>query len=388
MARGSRRIPKLRHHKATDRAFVRLDGRDFYLGKWGPESRRRYEVVIAEWLATGRNPLIPHEGLSITELAKAYRRFARTYYLKDGKPTAEVYAIDYALRPLLKLYGSKKVAEFGPVALKAVRETLVERGQSRRFINDVVGRMKRMFKWGAENELVPASVFHALQTVVGLKKGRTLAPETDPIQPVELKEVQAMIDHVAPQVAAMIWVQYWTGMRPGEVVIMRMADLDRSGRVWVYRPDRHKTEHLGRERVIYLGPKAQEVLQPWLRADPQAYLFRPVDAEAERNRRRREKRKTPVQPSQRNRRRKKPKVQPREHYTTDTYRSAIAGGCEKAGIASWAPNQLRHSAATRLRRERGIEAARVVLGHASATVTEIYAEIDRNAARDVMGDLG
>lgn len=49
----------------------------------------------------------------------------------------------------------------------------------------------------------------------------------------------------------------------------------------------------------------------------------------------------------------------------------------------WGPNRLRHSAGTRLRREEGLEAARVVLGHARAAVTEIYAEVDHARSREI-----
>ncbi len=54
----------------------------------------------------------------------------------------------------------------------------------------------------------------------------------------------------------------------------------------------------------------------------------------------------------------------------------------------WSPNQLRHNAATFLRKEFGIEAARVVLGHASSAVTEVYAELDLNRAADIMAQVG
>ena len=60
--------------------------------------------------------------------------------------------------------------------------------------------------------------------------------------------MRAVLPHVSPQVGAMIWLQYWTGMRPGEVVIMRTCDLDMNGGTWVCRPMSHKTEHHERER--------------------------------------------------------------------------------------------------------------------------------------------
>lgn len=39
----------------------------------------------------------------------------------------------------------------------------------------------------------------------------------------------------------------------------------------------------------------------------------------------------------------------------------------------WHPHQLRHNAATYLRKEFGLETARIILGQRSAAITEIYA---------------
>ncbi|MBP7935605.1 MAG: hypothetical protein KA354_13240 [Phycisphaerae bacterium] len=47
------KIPGYRLHKPSGLAVVRLNGRDFYLGPHGStDSRREYERLIAEWLAT------------------------------------------------------------------------------------------------------------------------------------------------------------------------------------------------------------------------------------------------------------------------------------------------------------------------------------------------
>lgn len=70
------------------------------------------------------------------------------------------------------------------------------------------------------------------------------------------------------------------------------------------------------------------------------------------------------------------------------YDHAIARACVKAGVPVWSPNQLRHTAATRIRAAYGIEAARIILGHASAVTSEIYAEIDREKAREIAGRMG
>src|SRR5262249_3120349 len=156
----------------------------------------------------------------------------------------------------------------------------------------------RAFKWAVAEAMVPPSVHHGLQAVSGLRRGRCEVRESEPVRPVPEAFVEAIRPYVARQVWAMVQVQRFSAMRPGEVGSMRTIDLDRSGRVWVYTPATHKTEHHGRERRVYLGPAAQEVLRPWLRPELTAYLFQPKEAEAERRAGQRKNRKTRVQPSQ------------------------------------------------------------------------------------------
>jgi hypothetical protein len=69
----------------------------------------------------------------------------------------------FAVRPLRKLYGTTPACEFGPLALKAVREEMIQADICRNEINKRMGRFKRMFAWGVENELIPALVHHGLQ---------------------------------------------------------------------------------------------------------------------------------------------------------------------------------------------------------------------------------
>jgi integrase len=193
---------------------------------------------------------------------------------------------------------------------------------------------------------------------------------------------------MSAQVAGMIRLQRLTGMRPGEVVLMRPIDLNTSESVWTYTPPSHKTAHLGRSRVILLGPKAQEILRPLLGANLSAYVFSQRAAERARSAERRRRRRSPMTPSQRARQPKAtPKRAPRDRYDV-AYRRAITRASEIAGVASWHPNQLRHTAATEIRKRFGLEAARATLGHAAVSTTEIYAEIDVDAARNVMRQVG
>ncbi len=374
-------VPGYLHHKPTGQAYVCLNGQFHYLGRWGtPESRTRYDQLLSMWLANGKR--LPDDELTIGELILGYNDFAKEYYRKDGKPTKEARSVREAMRPLRELFTATEAREFGPMRLKAVREKMVENGLARTTINNQVGRIKRMFKWATENEMVPSIVFEGLRAVPGLRRGRTPAPEPEPVEPVPEHLVRAVLPKLAPQVVAMIWVQWWTGMRPGEVVLIRACDLDMSGKVWIYRPQRHKTEHHGIERAIAIGPNAQEVIRPWLKLDAQAYLFSPQEAAVEMLRRRR-KRERPGKPP-----RRRKSMHLGEHYTTESYGRAIARACRRAKVQEWSPNQLRHSCATRVRKEHGLEAARLVLGHQSAATTEIYAEIDQTKSVQIMEKLG
>jgi integrase len=186
----------------------------------------------------------------------------------------------------------------------------------------------------------------------------------------------------------MVRVQRLTGMRPGEAARMRGCDLDTSGEVWAYRPARHKTSWRGKARVVLVGPKGQEALRPFLKPDPDAYLFSPREAHEEWLAARRSARKTRVQPSQACRRKANPKRRPGEFYTRFTYAAAFARACRKAGVPHWHPNQLRHARATEVRGAYGLEAAQVVLGHARANVTEVYAERNLTLATRVVAETG
>ncbi len=292
------RLPAYRLHKPTGQAVVTIDGRDHYLGRHGTlASRAVYDRLIAEWVA--RSPAGPCP--AVDEIIVRYLEFARAYYRKAGVETAEVANVKLSLRPLHARFGPLRVVEFGPRALKTVRQDLIASGVSRLEVNRRVSRIRRMFRWAASEELIPAGVCQALETVADLKKGRTTARENPPITAVPEAYVEAVRPFVSRQVWAMIELQRLTAMRPGEVATMRTGDLDVTGRVWCYRPSAHKMEHTGRSRTVQLGPRAQEVLRPWLRPSLEEFLFRPEEAEAERHAGRKEARKTPVPPSQRDR---------------------------------------------------------------------------------------
>ena len=386
-------IPAYRLHRPSGQARVIIGGRHCYLGKHGSdESLKAYSRLIAEHL-NGHNPEqdVPRStasSLLVKELILHFWRFVESHYIRDGKPTDEQAGIRAALRFVRRLFGDTLACDFGPKALKTVRESMIETGHSRKYINDNVNRIRRRFKWSTSEELLPVTVYQALQTVDGLKKGRSRAKETVPVRPVSDEHIMAVVNNINPVVAAMIEVQLLAGMRPQDVRNMRNMDVDTSRDVWTYIPLTHKMAHRGMTRRIAIGPRAQAVLQPHLKAGKSAsYVFSPRDAVLFRifsNKSDRCPRK-----DRRKQRRPRPLSQHfREQYGKRSYEQAIARACKRAGVAHWTPNQLRHSCATKVRSIYGAEGAAAVLGNSLGMVVEIYAESNFKLAVKIMGEIG
>ena len=310
------------------------------------------------------------------------------------------------MRLLRTTYGKLRVADFGPRKLKALQSKMVNQGLSRPYINATTNRIKRLFKWGVAEELVPATVLQSLRAVDGLRKGHTEARETAPIGPVDDEVVNATLPHMPIVVADMVRLQRLTGCRPGEICKVRPMDLDTSGDVWIYRPPTHKNEHRGHARSIAIGPKAQDILRPYLLRSEESFCFSPADSEKKRRTEQHENRKTPLSCGNRpgTNRKRNPKRVPGMCYVTKNYRNAIHRAVERVNrlrikeveesgkkpdlLPKWSPNRLRHTTATEIRKWFGLEAAQVALGHSQANVTEIYAEKDMSLAVEVMRKIG
>src|SRR4051794_37826336 len=212
MPRLTRSIPSYRKHRASGQAVVTLSGRDFYLGPHGTKvSRNEYDRLVGEWLRqgrqVGRQPGPSHtfdSDLCVNQLIVAYLRHAHAYYRKNGWLTSEYSDIVYALRHVKRLYGRRPVSEFGPIALQTVMQEFVATGWARSTVNKQSRRVKRMFRWGVSQELIPSSIYEAIATVEGLRKGRTSARDTRPILPVDDAIVDATLVHLPEVVADMV----------------------------------------------------------------------------------------------------------------------------------------------------------------------------------------
>lgn len=340
-------------------------------GKVRNIAQNRFAKFFAEWVA---NPLVRSPQLiarrTIREAWGLYEKHAEKYYRRaDGSSTGEAENIALAFEYVLAKFGELSAAEFTPKMLKAARADMVAADLAVNTINRFVGKIRQVFRWFVEEEIVEASVWHAMQAVTPIKAGRGEGRETDPVRPVPEEQVWATVAKLPETLAKMVELQLLTGMRPGELCRMRACDIEADGAVWLYKPGQHKKAHIGRQRTIFLGPKAQEIVKSRLAGRAtDAELFSPRDTVRDIG--------------------NEPHARIGQRYTKDAYGYAIRRACLKAEVPEWSPNRLRHNAATRLRKEFGLDVAQVVLGHRKADVTQVYAELDLAKAIGVMEKVG
>lgn len=413
------RNPVPTYRKKKDRGIITVrnpDGsrRDILLpGKHNSdESLKEYERILALLRTTGgKMPMVGKQAnnLSVAELVLQFvEKHVQTYYIhpRTKEPTSEQPAFKAALRPLVRLYGGTVAAEFGSLDLNVVREAMVsgswmnddERkacvkanrpiGYARTTINKHCGRIKMLFNWGAEKELIPASTYHGIALVRGLRRGRCEARETEPVKPVELDNVDAIVQELPPIAADIVRLLILTGARVGEICQLKTPDIDRTGPVWFAELEAHKTAHHGHTRTLTFGPQSQLILNRYLKADPDAYLFSPAEQHKIMMEQKRAARKTPVQPSQVSRKRKRPRHKPGDYFDHNVINHAIRRAAKRLGVERFHVHQLRHTAALNILREHGPEAARAVLGHRQVNMTLHYSGIDLEKAKDTMRKIG
>jgi integrase len=414
------KIPKLGLH-ATGQAVVRIDGKDYYCGKFNsPEAWELYTRLISEWMhrkkfATSQSKEIPpsddFNSITIDELILRYFTYSEKYYANSP---GELDKIRLALKPLRTLYGKKLVREFGPKALKHVRETMTyERTRTRiqtdslgnktkiqephtlgqRTINQRINIITRMFAWGTEEELIPKDnyVAAALKQVKPIRNGRLGVKPPTKVSAADMNTYQELLLHLPGPVKAMLQLINLTAMRSGDVCLMRPMDLDQSEPVWKYFPSKFKRSELSgtKQRVIMIGPEGQKILAPFLEnRSPESYLFSPKETMEEIFLERRKNRKTKVQPSQITQKKPAPKRTPGLKYNSQSFYAAVQRVIKKYRLGKLFPNQLRHGAGARIRKEFGIEHASKVMGHANISTTEIYADYDNAKTMEIMHKIG
>jgi hypothetical protein len=101
-----------------------------YLGQYdSDESRQKYARLIAEMAATPTKVLGPAADRAVTvhEVLLAFWHYAEGHYRRaDGSTTDELPQYRQTFRLVKQLYGRTLAAEFGPRALKTLRQAMSE----------------------------------------------------------------------------------------------------------------------------------------------------------------------------------------------------------------------------------------------------------------------
>jgi hypothetical protein len=188
MPRRRNPTPPYRLHSPTGKAVTTVylpEGtrKDFVLRDYGsPESHAEYGRICALVAANGGVYPAAADGATVAELLLAYWRHTERYYADPatGRSTSFLDNVRLALRPVRELYALTRVSAFGPKDLRAVCDRMVFGGLSRKEVNRRVGIVRRVFRWGVGEDLVPPEVYQKLQAVEGLRAGRTEAPDLAP----------------------------------------------------------------------------------------------------------------------------------------------------------------------------------------------------------------
>ncbi|HZN37551.1 MAG TPA: tyrosine-type recombinase/integrase [Planctomycetota bacterium] len=373
-ARGATsRLPKMTKH-SSGQARVRLNGKTHYLGVWGtPASHKRYAELLEEWNENGREPIGPraitaNEAiLTVRELSAQYQAWivATGRFLKHRKETSR----RRLTRRVLTLF-----EEFaGAVPVRRLKEALLVHWRDRieadypdhvrKTINRWVWLVKDMLRWGESRGLVPKPVWLDCASLSNLKPGQCSGrPEHGKRarRAVPVEDIELVAAHCCSQVAAMMRLQLKTSMRPGDVCLMRWADINKNGPngTWIYTVEGAKTEHLGHVTRYLLGKEAQAILERFP-ALPKAFIFSPAKRMADRH--------------AAGRRRKQPmRRRFNDRWNTVAYRLHVKIAAAKAGVEDFTNHELRHTAVTRVVNEAGIAAASAAANHKNIATTSRY----------------
>lgn len=332
----STKIPRYRFQKSRKTGVVRIKKRDYYLKKYGsPESLEEYKALIVEHYGDELTD-VTHP-LALPLFSVLYQAFCELRYSKDNCAAHKRTIVGFS-----SIFPDLSTRDIKCRHLEEFQLELCKRKIVSNTVNDYMARLKKIFVWGVRQEHMRQSVLGFFDLIDRVDESWSGIQRTEKVKPLPDELIDPILADVPKTVADLIRFQLLTACRPSEARLLRFCEIQISDGVWLYTPAQHKTSHRGKTRVIPIGPRAQQIIEPHQGRDPNSYVFHSGD---------------PAYP-----------------YKKDSYSRSIRRACERLGFEEhWTPNQLRHTAATRIRNEFGIETAQVILGHSHLRTTEIYA---------------
>lgn len=304
--------------------------------------------------------------LTLLQLCERYLAHAKVYYRgADGEPTREHLNIEASQKWLREIMGDDVPASaLTKHDVRAVQAAMIREGRTRTYINSTIGRLRRMYLWAMQTDLVedtpddPAAArcMGAFSATPSLKKNRSLAWENPPVEGVDLKHVAATLPFMPANAAAIVRIVVRTAARVAEIRRLRVGDVkqDTDGTWWAY-PRQHKTRWRGHERPIPLDAECMKIIQA---QTPRTLFDVAIDPQ------------TPLFPAR-----------TRKPYTKDGLRTTMDRSIARAKAAGvevphWTMHQIRHTVAVLARRAVGLDDTQALLGHQTRKMTEHYAGCD------------
>lgn len=263
-------------------------------------------------------------------------------YMEHAKANKRSWLRDQQMFANLKqFFGSdRQLTDFNPAGIEGYK--LYRRKEvSGSTVNRELALLKRMFNLAIDWELFPGcNPVRKVKFFRELNTGRrVISPE----------EEERLIRNAAPFLQDLIRFSLNTGLRRGELFILRWPDVDLEKNILnVFAPKTQKT------RAVPINPEARKVLEAWALGRKNEFVF----------------------------------------YNYETGRPFVdlrAGfglACRKAGITGVTWHTLRHTFASRLL-NRGVDIVTVqqLLGHSAVTVTLRYTHTNLDSKRAAVAKL-
>lgn len=351
-------VPKYCLHKASRQAVCYVNRKPVYLGPYdSPESRREYGELLARLAAeptrATAEPTRPASLLTVNILCLKYvteelPRFSKSE--RDCQTTV--------IRLLRQTFGDTAAAEFGPLRLRVLRDAMIagdaqadppRKPWSRYTCNRQTKRVRAIFRWAAGWELIPVTVVTALQAVRSLSVGESVAEESAPRLAVPQADIDAVRATLRQRHRDVLDLLLLTGARPGELLGLKVGDIDRTGDVWRADLKSHKSTHKGKRRTLFFNATAQAILRRYLSPKATGLILK---------------------------------------VRRDNFSPTLKRACIRAKVTPFVPHQLRHTVATKLADEMGVEAAQRLLGHCDVAMTEHYSRGAERQAVAAVQSLG
>jgi integrase len=251
-------------------------GRRASLAKWANReirSKAEADIALDELRAAIRDGTFDDRGLApvIEAVPLTFGKFAEVYKQRHvlAKGLALSSTIDYRLKPLLERFGGRPITEIKTADIDdfvadlkqpRVVNGLVGRRLTPASINRTLGLLRHMLNWAVGREYLDRTPFRrGTEVLIRMelednKRRRRISEE----------EEGALLTVASPHLRSMIIAALDTGMRRGEMLALRFADIDWKRRMITLRGATTKSR---RTRMMPIGTARLLAVLEWLRLD-------------------------------------------------------------------------------------------------------------------------